>query len=240
MSSPVMAVAWSRDGARLYTASGGIGQGVVRRWKAATGALDVAYPLQDLHAHAFALAPDESVTYSIGATHDGGDTMRIMDLSNGLIARKMPSEHEEGLALSPDGKWLARDSADGIEIFDATTGSAKARGLPSGSALAFSHDSARLAIGNGAIVSVFRVGVTAAESESFVTSSSVQSIAFAPDGRLVIGTYRGDVIVIRPGAEETITREGAHTGIVHAVAVAPDGKSFASGGADGQILIWPL
>lgn len=243
MSSPVIAVAWSRDGARLYTASGGIGQGVMRRWTSATGVLDVAYPLQDLHAHAFALAPDESVAYSIGATHDGDDTMRIVDLSTGRIARTMPSEFEETLAMSPDGKWLARDSEDGIEIVDAATGAVKVHGLPSGSSsvVAFSLDSARIAISSGSTVSVFRVGEATPETEDGVTDSRVVSIAFTRDGRIVMGTSRGDVVVVRPGhPDDGVTHERAHAGSASAIAVSPDGKTFASGGADGQILIWPL
>ncbi len=241
MSSPVIAVAWSRDGARLYTASGGIGQGVMRRWTSATGVLDVAYPLQDLHAHAFALAPDESVAYSIGATHDGDDTMRIVNLSNGMIARTMPSEFEETLAMSPDGKWLARENEDGLEIVDAATGTVEAGGLPTGTALAFSPDSTRLAIASGSMVSVFRVGEKTADSEDGVTDSRVQAMAFTLDGRIAMGTLRGDVVVVRPGQPyEAVTHERAHGGSASAIAVAPDGKSFASGGADGQILIWPL
>jgi WD40 repeat protein len=236
--SPVIAVAWSRDSARLYTATGGTGQGVMRRWSAGTGALELAYPLQDLHTHAFALAPDESVTYSIGATHDGEDTMRIMRLSDGQIARTMPSEHEELLALSPDGKWLAREGDDGLEIRDAATGEVKARGLSTG-VLAFSPDSTRIAIGGDGGYQVFRIGETTAESEGYSADGAVTSIAFVPDGRLVLGHRRGHVVVVRPGAEDRIERENAHRGNAH-VAVAPDGKSFASGGAEGQILIWPL
>jgi WD40 repeat protein len=237
--SPVIAVAWSRDSARLYSATGGTGQGVMRRWNAATGLLDVAYPLQDLHAHAFALAPDESVTYSVGAVHDGEDTMRVMSLSSGTIARRMPSEHEETLALSPDGTLLARDAEDGLEIVDALTGAVTVRGLPTG-VLAFSQDSKRIAVGGDSGYQVFRVGETTAESDGYTTDGRVTSMAFTPDGRLVFGHHRGDVVVVRPGAEERVVREKAHVGAVHAVAVAPDGKSFASGGADGQILIWPL
>lgn len=241
--SPVIAVAWSRDGARLYTATGGTGQGVMRRWNGATGALDLAYPLQDLHMHAFALAPDESVTYSVGAVHDGEDTMRVMRLSDGTIARTLPSEYEEVLALSPDGRWLAREAEDGIEIIEPISGHVKVRGLPSGSrrVLAFTPDSQRLAIADGSSVSIYRVGQQTPETEDWVSDAAIQSIAFTPDGRIVIGSYRGDVIVARPGkTDEGWTRERAHVGTTHAVAVAPDGKSFASAGDDGQILIWPL
>jgi WD40 repeat protein len=88
---------------------------------------------------------------------------------------------------------------------------------------------------------VFRVGEATAEHEGYAADGKVTSMAFTPDGRLVLGHYRGHVAVVRPGSDnELVARLEAHRGIVHAVAVAPDGKSFASGAEDGQILIWPL
>jgi WD40 repeat protein len=237
------AVAWSHDGKSIVTASGGTGQSVVRRWNASTAKLEVAHPLQSLDMYAFAMAPDDSVVYSVGATHEGDPDVRITRMSDGTVMRKQEGVGEEWLAMSPDGTMLAVQLDDGVAILDAKTFEAKQRGLPIGSrsVLAFSRDNKHLAISNGAMLQVYTAGTGALETEAWVTSSSVTSLALAPDGRMVIGTYRGDVIVMAPGASDADrTIEGAHRGIVHAIAIAPDGKSFATGGADGEILLWPL
>lgn len=86
---------------------------------------------------------------------------------------------------------------------------------------------------------MFLIGETTPESDGYTSDGRVTSMAFVPDGRLVVGNHRGDVVVVRPGADDRVVREKVHVGDVH-VAVTPDGKSFASGGADGQILLRAL
>ena len=66
------------------------------------------------------------------------------------------------------------------------------------------------------------------------------ALALSADGRLIAGTSRGSIEVVALDAKtEPIVREG-HRGGTTALAVSPDGRTVASGGGDGEILLWSL
>jgi len=66
--------------------------------------------------------------------------------------------------------------------------------------------------------------------------------AFSADGRsIAVGSEAGIIAVVDVvSLDEVCAHWPGHRGAVRALALAPDGKIFASAGDDGQILIWPL
>ncbi|XP_075990951.1 intraflagellar transport protein Oseg1 [Anticarsia gemmatalis] len=71
-----------------------------------------------------------------------------------------------------------------------------------------------------------------------VEFSSVHTICFSPDGsQLVIGAGE-KVMVYDPRDGALVQLLQAHKGAVHAVAYCGDGKKFASGSADKNVIIW--
>ncbi|XP_049885903.1 intraflagellar transport protein 122 homolog [Pectinophora gossypiella] len=71
-----------------------------------------------------------------------------------------------------------------------------------------------------------------------VEFSSVHSICFSPDGtQLVVGAGE-KVMVYDPRDGALVQLLQAHKGAVHAVAYCSDGKKFASGSADKNVIIW--
>ncbi|KAH9637322.1 hypothetical protein HF086_006966, partial [Spodoptera exigua] len=71
-----------------------------------------------------------------------------------------------------------------------------------------------------------------------VEFSSVHAICFSPDGsQLVVGAGE-KVMVYDPRDGALVQLLQAHKGAVHAVAYCGDGKKFASGSADKNVIIW--
>ncbi|KAL0902620.1 hypothetical protein ABMA27_000448 [Loxostege sticticalis] len=71
-----------------------------------------------------------------------------------------------------------------------------------------------------------------------VEFSSVHTICFSPDGtQLVVGAGE-KVMVYDPRDGALVQLLQAHKGAVHAVAYCSDGKKFASGSADKNVIIW--
>ncbi|CAG4962305.1 unnamed protein product [Parnassius apollo] len=71
-----------------------------------------------------------------------------------------------------------------------------------------------------------------------IESSSIHAICFNPEGtQLVVGAGE-KVMVYDPRDGALVQLLQAHKAAVHAVAYCSDGKKFASGGADKNVIIW--
>ena len=73
-------------------------------------------------------------------------------------------------------------------------------------------------------------------------NSSVNSVAFSPDGSLIASAFRDDTIHFWNGFTGETSGEPltGHEGGVRCVAFSPDGSLVASGGVDGTIRIWDV
>jgi WD40 repeat protein len=159
----------------------------------------------------------------------------------------------EGVAISPDSKTLAAiDESRGVMLFDMASGS-ELRTLPrsnistsaaSSSFLAFSPDSATLAVVLGDVVKLFNVasgdetGTIVANIDKNMTLPP-HSIVFSPDGKLLYaggwgGTGAWDV------ANGTLqTTFGKSMNGTNRIALSPDGKALVSDGpSDGSLILW--
>jgi len=69
-------------------------------------------------------------------------------------------------------------------------------------------------------------------------SSTVWSIAFKPDGTQVVVAAGNRVLVYDAQEGDLIHSLKGHKDAVYCVAYSKQGKKFASGGADKQVIIW--
>ena len=182
------------------------------------------------------------------ATTNTDKTVQIWDVATSKpISRMVTAEDSsgfQGLAISSDGRMLARGRRHGIvEVFDVASGKLlnTLRGnRQEVNALAFRPNSESLAVaGADGFIRLIDV-ITGRELVRYVGwSGGVRSFAFSRDGWfLVAGTAKGKVILWEVLSGKKVGEWRGHEGEVLAVAFSPDGRTFCSSGRDREILVW--
>ncbi|EIW74619.1 WD40 repeat-like protein [Coniophora puteana RWD-64-598 SS2] len=187
-------------------------------------------------------SPEEEAPFAISCMPDGktlvsvgGDAaVRIWDAKTGEALCEMA--HEMG------GQWLTcvACSSGGLEV---ATGSGAAPSVPTTSAT--TTNSGSIGSGNGPsdanqilLWNTYSGNVTGTLKGH---TGSVNSVAYARDGRLASGSDDCTVKVwaynLYAGRLKTTTLRG-HTAPVGPVAWAPDGGCVAGGAADGTVRVW--
>jgi WD40 repeat protein len=219
----MQAIAFTPDG-RTLAAAQGSKQVVI--WDAVAGKVLRRIELDRemdryLSSPAAALSPDGKLLALRLAVVDrrpgGGRVVRsqhfsVWDVTTGKQRWSVPTALREtdSLAFSPDGKTLAQGLWGTIRLWDSATGK-----------------------------QVRRLTCHVPSETSFAASPG--RLAFTPDGRTLIAGNGGARVFLwdlRSGK-----RRGqfvAHRGRVHAVSVAPDGKTFATASEDTTAMIWDL
>lgn len=237
-SGKVTAVSFSRDGARLASAST---DGTLKIWDVTSRAL-----LRDIRAgqgalHAVAFAPDGHLV----ATAGSNGTVAVWDART--LARLRTDACGEGpvnaLAFSPDSQLLAsttwRPEEHVVVLRDADSGTPRPPLVAPGGeprALAFSPDGSRLALGVAGqtagrnVVELWSVPDGRLIRLLPCPRQSVTAVAFTPDGRHVgAATTDGTVELfdVQSGARVASLRAGFR---LDAVAFAPEGEVLIVGG----------
>lgn len=224
----------------------------VRIWNAATLETETCIEGHEKVVWTAVAHPFAPILFSV--SEDG--TLRSWSLDGVELCRHdAPGERFFGVAVSPDGAWLAASVGEPdvgsrdvrVVIWHLPTGGAPSswRGpadrLPS---IAFSPDGSLLAAASwDAKVYVWKVetGECVHELEC-ETSGGVVGIAFHPDGDRLVASHvvGGGVSVIDLGHVESIQRLEGHVQEVRRAAFTPSGEYLITGGDDDTLRLWRI
>jgi WD40 repeat protein len=154
-----------------------------------------------------------------------------------------------GLAFSPDGKFLASRGPDHvIVLWELPTG--RKHAVLQGhrdtiKALSFSPDGKTLASGSDdQTIRLWDLAPLNLNAREVLTAHSgfVNALAFSPDGKLLASGSSDQTVRLwdlsGPKAQARGQSLKGHTNPVYSVAFAPDGKLLVSGGSDQTIRLW--
>ncbi len=152
------------------------------------------------------------------------------------------------LAFSPDGRTLYSGGADHLlRAWNVTTSEPQEKFKPDGpigglAAVAFSPDGTKLAVSDAEYVRIWdltdRNELThRASPRTKIAASSVQALAFSPDGKLLVcGDSIWDVTKVEPVRCASVPVPAG--GAIRSLAFSEDGQTLVSGGDDHKVRIW--
>jgi WD40 repeat protein len=176
------------------------------------------------------------------ATASIDQSVKLWDAATGKEKAKLvgPKYAIHGLALSADGKALfSCETNGGVTSWNLKTSKPITTYAPSKGechALALAGDGKSLAVGYGDGTIVVVEPATGKELRRAKVADSVNSLAYAADGRIAAATQNEELAVVDPSGAVT-TRKG-HSRPITAVAFSPDGKQLVSGSMDMTVRVW--
>jgi WD40 repeat protein len=184
----------------------------------------------------------------LASGHDSG--VKLWDTETWREVRSLP-DTTHGCRFSPDGRWLVTGAAGGWRLWNTQTwepvgdcpGGPRDRWLMR-NVVAFSPDSQFLVTGMsynrlvGNHLRVWRLpGLEELPAIPFETAPG--SVAFSADGQhLLMGLWSGELVVLDFAGRKVVKTLLEHTSSVTAVAVAPEGKVFATTSSDRTVNVW--
>jgi len=236
--SPVSALAFSADGTCLAAAGE---DRVIRLWNADSGSLRGTLTGHTDRIQELAWHPDGRRLVSAG----WDTTARVWDTARcePIILLNAHADQVTAMALSADGRLLAcADSANVLSVWD-TDGARMLhrcrdhRGQIN--ALAFSADGGALASGGAdRVLRLWDPGRGHLVAGSGEALPEGMSLAISPDGTRLAGTCGGIGLRVWETAAGHVVHQSGDAGHFHVLAASPDGRWFASGGADNHVRLW--
>ena len=188
-------------------------------------------------------SPDNRLLLSAGRL-DG--LMRLLDVDSRQVVRTLATEPRSGTrraVFTPDGRQIVSGSEDGsIRVWDVTTGDMRreirqaAQGLVD---LAVA-DNGKLAVtAAGGRVQAWSLVTGQSVADLSNLTADVLTVAASPSGTLVVaGSNDGMLTAMDLAHRSRLWRLHAHDGQVNSVAIDPQDRIVASGGADGILHLW--
>ncbi len=228
----------------------------IKLWNLATGQLEASLDYHDRGVFAVAISPDGTTL----ASTSWDKTIKLWALPSGDLIDTLTghSGSVRAAVFTPDSRTLISCSFDeSIKVWDVKKGQLIKTLTDYSSAiysLALHPNGKTLATGisDGSII----LWNLATNAQIAILSSSldvVESLIITPNGQtLIAGNGDGSIQVWRLNEAELLSDRHSqaiaslqdtlkvHMGEVTALAIAPDGESFASASADGTVKIWHL
>jgi len=211
-----------------------------------------AVAISETGRHVVAAGDDGMLMWDLTETAPGafGSNTRVL-LPKVLVGQRAVY----AVALAPDGKTLAAAEADGVWLWDITTGKklgekplmdgAGVRDLRFAPAGDQQSTPRLLAVASGRGFSLFDLNSDRTFTQEIAHSSLVSSIAFDPSTRtLATGSAAGGIHiwdVVRTLKEFTVqkrTESSGHADSVSDLHFTRDGKTLVSAGQDRAVMLW--
>jgi WD40 repeat protein len=243
-------VAYSPDGRRLAVVSGENARAAVTIWDTATAKRTESFPEQTTDM-CVAFSPDGRHVASAGMASASMTSasmdfdVRVREATTGKLLSVVPNHKWpiNGVAFSPDGRFLASGSNDStVRICDWKTGEQVPPLRPQFAArvagVVFSPDGQWLAAASwDRTIKIWETSTWELLYDLPDATGAALCVAFGPDRRLVWGSTDGTVKVWDgPDSELHVLR--GHTSWVQAVSVSHNGEQIASASLDGTVKIW--
>lgn len=218
---------------------------------------------------AIAISPEGAtlVAFNTDVVHKPQGELRMLNLRDLTVSRRdlaaKPGRAIEALTFSPDASVLVGTSfypwhtmRRKLNFWDASSGKLRrqyALRNESQIQVAFWPDAQTITVVGGYSVETFAAGSGQRLHEVRHAFGNLSAVAFAPDGQILAGAwaYPRDVAQTHVAAPQSpVFLWHAATGALKgklpcaqyamALAFAPDGKTLAVGGADGEVGLWDV
>ena len=192
---------------------------------------------------AFKFSPDGKVLASRGPRED----IRVWDIKTGIELSRINigSPFPRHLMFSPDSTLLAVYGIHGIPlVWDTDAGHQfPAFTTERASSLAFSPDSAVLALGHTDSITLWNVMTTGMQEQSIIPDNHrgfSDILIFSPDGKTLLDSkWSESRIQLRDvDTGRSLGTLSGHTEPIETLVFSHDGKTLASGSEDGTVLLW--
>ena len=210
------------------------GEEIQGPWQYKTGAIG-----------SFAFSPDGKI-FAVRGDRD----ILVWDLNSGSELFRLDidikSPFPSKLMFSPDGTLLAVYGTHGkIQVWNVDTHFRLPIFVENVNSLAFSPDSTLLALGHSGGIVLWDVTPTGLEERSKISDSDKQGfqdvLIFSPDGKTLLAPPNNWSPLIQLWNVDTGRSLGTlsgHTESIETLVFSHDGKTLASGSADGTVLLW--
>ncbi|MCY3021784.1 MAG: protein kinase, partial [Planctomycetota bacterium] len=176
------------------------------------------------------------------------DGIKVWEATTGrqLVAREAQGSGVSSVAVSPDGRWLARGGRDGnvtLWLAESGTEHLTLKGHTDAvTFMAFSPPGTYLATGSSdKTVRVWEVQTGRELPETKPHEAGVTSLAFSPNGKcLAAGSGNRTIRVWEAETGRELFTLKGHAGPVSAVSFSPDGTQLASAARDRTIRLWDV